>query len=165
VSARISIEPALRRRVDPRVARALARIVGRAAARLGLRRHGAGVGVHLVGDATMIELHRRHMGSAEPTDVLSFPAIDVPGALAEGAASAGDIAIDWDQLVRQASGQGPAAWLAEAAQLIVHGHAHLAGHDHDVRARARRMLRAERRAARTAGLPEPQRPYAAGGRR
>ena len=54
---------------------------------------------------------------------------------------------------------GAPSLLDEATQLVVHGLAHLAGHDHARRHEARRMLRAERRAARSASVAPPLRPY------
>jgi probable rRNA maturation factor len=96
-----------------------------------------------------------------PTDVLSFPPVELPNTFDRPAA--GDIAIDWDQVIRQSPRPDIAAWTEEAAQLVVHGLAHLAGHDHDSRARARKMLRAEIRAARTARTTAPRRPYSIGG--
>jgi probable rRNA maturation factor len=160
VTVRIAVDASLRGRVPAIVVRTLARVARRGAARLGL---GQGlVGVRLVDDAVMIELHRRHLGTAVPTDVLSFPPLSLP--FADGdlrRPDAGDIAIDWEQVIRQAPAPGLAACVEEAAQLVVHGLAHLAGHDHDVAPRARRMERAEIRAARTAGIGVPRRQYAA----
>ncbi|MFO0636071.1 MAG: rRNA maturation RNase YbeY [Nannocystaceae bacterium] len=142
------LDPALRRRLQA----TLARLVRAAGCR---HAAAAGLGVRIVGDAEMIALHREHMGEATPTDVLSFPADPVldPGL--------GDIAIDWDQLRRQAPGVGAAAWFAEAQQLLVHALAHLCGHDHGSRAQARAMLRFEQRIARRAGIARPQRSYGA----
>lgn len=165
--------------------RVLGMVTARAGHRLGfdsvaLRR----VGIRIVGDAAMIELHRQHLGTAVPTDVLSFandgsddalfddesrdedlsddeaaePWNDDGTAWDDGAGP-GDIAIDWDQVRRQAAVASPGGWLDEATQLVVHGLAHLAGHDHARRHEARRMLRAERRAARSASVASPVRPY------
>jgi len=161
VSVRVAIEPALRGRIPAEVVHRLVAVARRAAARLGLGKGGAMLGVRLVDDAVMIELHRRHLGSAVVTDVLSFPPIELP--FADARPAAGDVAIDWDQVMRQSPAASLAAWTEEAAQLLVHGLAHLAGHDHDTRARARKMLRAEMRAARTARITPPRRPYATGG--
>lgn len=148
---RIQVDRDVLRLGGPAVGRDLRRRLGAIATRAG-RRLGLStaqlrmLGVRIVGDATMIDLHRRHLGSARPTDVLSFPADD---------AGLGDIAIDWPQVCRQAQGDV----LAEAAQLVVHGLVHLIGHDHGCRPDARRMFRAERRAARSAAIAPPVRPY------
>ena len=163
MSVRVAIEPSLRGRIPGAVVRRLVAVARRGAARLGLAKGGAMLGVRLVDDAAMIELHRRHLGTAVPTDVLSFPPLELPTFDDDARTAAGDVAIDWDQVLRQAPWPSVEAWTEEAAQLLVHGLAHLAGHDHDTRARARKMLRAEIRAARTARIGAPRRPYAAGG--
>jgi probable rRNA maturation factor len=54
----------------------------------------------------------------------------------------------------KASGRSVAAHLAH---LVVHGTLHLAGHDHEAAGEARRMERAEARAMRRLGLPNPWR--------
>ncbi len=158
MTVRVAVDASLRGRVPALVVRTLERVARRGAARLGL---GQGiVGVRLVDDAVMIELHRRHLGSAVATDVLSFPPVSLPLLDEDVRPHAGDIAIDWAQVIRQAPAPVLGAWIEEAAQLVVHGLAHLAGHDHDAPPRARKMARAEIRAARTAGIGEPRRPYA-----
>jgi len=132
--------------------RRLATIATRAGRRLGLStEHLRLLGVRIVADATMIELHRRHLGTAKPTDVLSFEADDPD--------HPGDIAIDWDQVRRQAIVKVEAGLCDEAEQLVIHGLAHLVGHDHARRAEARHMVRAERAAARSAAVVSPARPY------
>lgn len=132
--------------------RRLGTIAARAGRRLGMSTaHLRSLGVRIVGDTTMIELHRRHLGTAKPTDVLSFESEDPE--------HPGDIAIDWDQVRRQAIVKVEAGLCDEAEQLVIHGLAHLVGHDHARRADARRMLRAERAAARSAAVVAPLRPY------
>ncbi len=154
MSVRVLVDREVRATFGGDARRALVRVARRAATRLGFSHAEIeGLGLRIVGDATMIELCRQHLGDAHVTDVLSFPALEDPFS-----ASAGDIAIDWQQVVRQAPG-GPLAWAAEGAQLLVHGLAHLAGHDHDRADAARAMLRAEELAARAAALPVPRRPY------
>jgi probable rRNA maturation factor len=149
--------------------RRLVAVATRAGRRLGLATASLRtLGLRVVGDATMIELHRRHLGTAVPTDVLSFPGDDDGDGDGDGDSDGddevgiGDIAIDWDQVRRQAMLAGPEGWCDEAAQLVVHGLAHLVGHDHARRPEGRRMLRAEIRAARSAAVAVPVRPY--GGR-
>jgi probable rRNA maturation factor len=155
VSVRLIVDRELRARLDGDARRLLLRVAAAAGRRLGFSAAElGGLGLRLVGDTTMIELCRVHLGDAHVTDVLSFPAPDDPFV-----PCAGDIAIDWEQVQRQAIWPGSSGWAREAAQLLVHGLVHLAGHDHGTRAQARRMLRAERAAARAAGLAIPRRSY------
>jgi probable rRNA maturation factor len=149
---RVLVDRDVARQVGRDTRRRLGAIAVRAARRLGMpTEHLRALCVRIVGDAAMIELHRRHLGSAHPTDVLSFESEDPE--------HPGDIAIDWDQVQRQAAVKSAAGLCAEAEQLVVHGIAHLVGHDHARRADARRMLRAERAAARSASVATPARPY------
>lgn len=152
---RIQVDRDVALAVPPAVRRRLAQVATRAGRRVGLD-SGAihTLGLRIVGDAAMIELHRAYLGEAHATDVLSFPADPEDGF------GVGDIAIDWDQVRRQAAVPGVWGWCDEAVQLVVHGLAHLVGHDHGRRPDARRMLRAERRAARSAAIAPPTRPYA-----
>jgi probable rRNA maturation factor len=107
--------------------------------------------IRIVDDAEMAKLHEEHLSQPGPTDVLSFPADDDD--------HLGDVAIDWDAVVRQATSQTSQALLDEATVLLVHGLAHLMGHDHGTREQARRMHRLEQRALRVLGVPDVTRPY------
>ena len=123
----------------------------------------------LCGDEEMTHLNFDHMGERGPTDVLAFPlhewsvdgghshladeeTVSPPGGLLLG-----DIVIDVDQAVRQATdgGWSPAQ---EIALLAVHGALHLVGHDHAeadeesaMRALERRVLGALQRRHREVG--------------
>jgi len=154
----IHIDPALRRRVAPRVLGRLARRARASAQVLSIGpARWATLGLRVVDDAQMSALHLRYMGEAGPTDVLSF----APDALAPDPIPAlGDIAIDWDAVVRQARGPGPRAQLDEATILLVHGLAHLLGHDHRDRREGRAMARVEATVLRRLGVPDQARPYA-----
>ena len=114
--------------------------LARAAARatlgeLGLGRHH--ISILACDDARIAGLNAQFRGKPVPTNVLSWPAIDLSGkhgpqAPAAGAAL-GDIAIAWETCVREAADQGkPMA--AHVMHLIVHATLHLLGYDH-VRAR------------------------------
>jgi probable rRNA maturation factor len=95
----------------------------------------------LCGDEEMTHLNFDHMGERGPTDVLAFPlhewSIDAGHShLADedtvtppGGLLLGDVVIDVDQALRQATDGG---WSAsqEIALLAVHGALHLVGHDH-----------------------------------
>lgn len=110
----------------------------------------------IVDDAAMTELNARHRGEAKTTDVLSF-APEVASDL--HLVLPGQIAISWDAVRRQAPRIDVWAHLDEASSLLVHGAAHLAGHDHHGRGEARAMLALERRLARRLGLTWLPRPY------
>ncbi len=157
--------------------RALARRVRRAARAMGCTRAQLdAMALRIVDDPRMRTLKLEHFGLDEATDVLSFPAADalegfdlagfeeeddddddeidddvepLPGELA----SLGEIVINRDAVARQAARPGVDGWLDEATALAIHGVAHLRGHDHDRRDRARRMRACERRGSRAVGLP------------
>lgn len=150
---RIGLDRALRRALGRRVRR-IARAMGCTRAQI------EGLTVRIVDDAAMRALKARHLGLDEATDVLAFPAAaPIPGEDEEADAEAlGDLVLNRDAVARQATGPGVRAWLDEATSLLVHGLAHLRGHDHDRRDRARRMLALERRGCAAVGLP-CQRPY------
>jgi probable rRNA maturation factor len=95
----------------------------------------------LCGDEEMTHLNFDHMGERGPTDVLAFPLhewsvdrgrshlVDEEIVSPPGGLLLGDVVIDVDQAVRQATDGGwrPAQ---EIALLAVHGALHLVGHDH-----------------------------------
>lgn len=162
---RFAVSPAVRSRVSPRLVALLERRVRRAAMylRIDVDRL-SGLGLRLVDDAEMARLHETYMGESGPTDVLSFLPVGSfsrPGNRAECADTEllGDIAIDWDAVERQAAGPSARARLDEATVLLVHGLAHLLGHDHRQRGEGRRMHRLERRVLARLRVPDPPRPY------
>jgi probable rRNA maturation factor len=95
----------------------------------------------LCGDAEMERLNFDHMGERSPTDVLAFPLhewsidgrhshlADDDGVSPPGATLLGDVVLDVDQAVRQASA-GDWSVLEEMVLLTIHGTLHLVGHDH-----------------------------------
>ncbi len=161
-SLRISISTPLRTRIPAHVPHELCRRLGRAARRLGASRQELwGTVVRLVDDQEMARLRVRHLGEQDPTDVLSFPARDAEDSAAFGEVepSLGVLVLDWELAERQALARHVDVEV-EAADLLVHGLAHLLGHDHGTSTQARRMLECERRGARAAGLVLGPRPYA-----
>ncbi len=137
------------RRIE-RSARALLAAIGRPDATLSLS---------FVGDAAMRRLNREHRGKDRTTDVLSFPMYEpfaVPKAARKGGPELmlGDIIISVDVAVRQAAAYA-APLDAEIERLLVHGVAHLLGHDHEKAGERARMVREERRLAAAIGLPWP----------
>ena len=95
----------------------------------------------LAGDPEMERLNFDHMGERSPTDVLAFPLhewsldgrhshlADDDGFAPPGAMLLGDVVIDLDQAVRQASA-GDWSVAEEIVLLTIHGSLHLLGHDH-----------------------------------
>lgn len=155
--------PALRDRLPPRLCAALARRTRRAAQLLRLRpAELRGLGLRIVDDVEMARLHLAFMGELGPTDVLSFAPTQHPlGATGEGVGGVlGDVVIDWDAVLRQACSPTAPARLDEATVLVVHGLAHLLGHDHRDLREGRRMHRLEQRVLRGLRVADRPRPYA-----
>jgi probable rRNA maturation factor len=106
--------------------RTLARFL--ATAQLAVRLKGQ-VNVLLTTDTAIRRLNRQFRGKNKATDVLSFPAMNVPGS--KGAeALAGDLAVSVPMARKQAIAQGHSL-STEIKVLILHGLLHLAGYDHE----------------------------------
>jgi len=160
-----SVAPAVR--LPPAAVRELRRRLRRAARRMGVPAADIGsIAVHIVDDAEIQRLNLQHMGEDRPTDVLSFPARSPDGPPMfldpdedEGrgpTVGLGDIVLSWDAVRRQA---GPRPPLDEATVLVIHGLAHLLGHDHTNRRDGRAMHRRERRGLSAAHVADIPRPY------
>jgi len=116
------------------------------------------VSVMLTDDARIRELNRTWRDKDKPTNVLSFPAPEQPGA--EGPRHLGDIALAYETLVRESEEESKA--LADHyAHLIVHGILHLLGYDHEDEAEAETMEALEVKALATLGIADPYRDMAA----
>ena len=116
------------------------------------------VSVMLADDAQIRELNRTWRNKDKPTNVLSFPAPEQPGA--EGPRHLGDIALAYETLVRESEEESKA--LADHfAHLIVHGVLHLLGYDHEIEAEAEIMEALEVKALATLGIADPYRDMAA----
>jgi len=122
-------------------------------------RSDASLSLSFVGDAAMRRLNREHREKDRTTDVLSFPLYEPftapkkPG-VHEPELMLGDIIISVDVAVRQAAAY-EAGLDDEIERLLVHGVAHLLGHDHEELSDRRRMLRQEKRLAAAIGLAWP----------
>lgn len=128
-------------------ARMLSRFLAEARAAVRLRGQ---VSVLLTTDAEVRRLNRRYRRVNKATDVLSFPAAELP---AGAEPVAGDLAISLPTAGRQAAEQGHSISV-EIKILILHGLLHLAGYDHEDEADGGKMARRERLLRARLGLPQ-----------
>ena len=120
---------------------------------LGVRR--AELSVLLLDDPSIRALNRLWRKKDAVTDVLSFPAGEMPGAI--GARKLlGDVALSLDT-ARTRARRGRIAVQQELRRYLVHGILHLLGHDHRQPEEARVMAALERRLLGSRGLI-PKRP-------
>lgn len=108
------------------------------------------VSLLLTDDAEMAKLNATWRGIDQPTNVLAFVADDV------AAPAAGDIAVSYATVAREARAQGVSVG-EHAAHMIVHGVLHLLGYRHAEDAEAREMAAAEVRALAQLGIADPYR--------
>jgi probable rRNA maturation factor len=98
-----------------------------------------------VDDTEIANLHVRYMGLPGPTDVLSFPALDMsngsidPEALKDEP-TLGDIVICPDFIKRTG---GDASSEVNIETCVIHGFLHLLGYDHQTAADAKKMFEKE----------------------
>jgi probable rRNA maturation factor len=111
-----------------------------------LRRWAAGaqVTLRIVGEAEGRRLNRAYRNKDRATNVLSF-------SYGNGT---GDVVLCHPVIAREARAQGKRV-AAHYAHLVVHGILHLRGYDHETKAEAHRMERAEIRLLRRLGLANP----------
>jgi probable rRNA maturation factor len=103
-------------------------------------------------------LNRTWRGKDKPTNVLSFPAPEQPGAA--GPRHLGDIALAFETLARESEEESKEL-AHHFAHLIVHGVLHLLGYDHEVEAEAEIMEALEVKALARLGITDPYRDMAA----
>jgi probable rRNA maturation factor len=110
----------------------------------------ATMSVAVVDDPTIRDLHRRHLGLDEPTDVLSFPLEEGEGGLE------GEVVVGAGTAKRQARryGWSPAD---ELLLYVIHGVLHLVGHDDHTRCQRAAMRAGEARYLARFGLEVPRR--------
>lgn len=129
----------------------LARVVRRATARL--RARSGELCILVVDDRRIASLHKRWLGIAGPTDVITFDLAD------DGPRDGlhGDIVVSAETARRTARDLG---WAPrhELAYYVIHGLLHLAGYDDHAAADRRRMRARERSLMAAVGLPRPPRP-------
>lgn len=119
------------------------------AARAAMPDDGKGhVSVLFGSDAEIADLNQRLRAKEGPTNVLSFPAH------ASAAGWAGDIALAWGVVSREAAIAGLALG-DHVRHLLIHGFLHLHGYDHQDDDEAEAMEAIERRALNALGVADP----------
>ena len=114
------------------------------------------VTVLLADDETVRDLNARFRGKDRPTNVLSFPAAPMPGAVPE---PLGDIILAYGTCASEAEAQTKS--LADHLRhLVVHGVLHLLGRDHESDAEAEAMEAEEREILSGLGVSDPYRAVA-----
>ena len=111
------------------------------------------VAISIVASEESQALNAQWRDKDRPTNVLAFPAPDMPGP-PDAPVPAGDIVICAEIVSREAQDQGKAAE-AHWAHMVVHGTLHLMGYDHIEDADAAVMEAAERRALAALGFADP----------
>lgn len=121
----------------------------------------AEIGVVLVDDRRIAAIHRRWLGLAGPTDVITFDLSGAAAGLPHSGILAGDIVVSTDTARRVARDVG---WTPrqELSYYVVHGLLHLTGYDDHTPADRRQMRARERVVMKACGLPVPPRTTAAG---
>jgi probable rRNA maturation factor len=113
--------------------------------------------VSVVGLSESRKLNARFRGRDKPTNVLSFPAAELPRmAGGEEPRPLGDLVI-CPQVLRAEARVQKKSLRAHWAHLVVHGSLHLIGYDHEQEADANRMERREIAVLRRLGFANPYR--------
>ncbi len=115
--------------------------------------------VRLTDDEALRELNRRYRGRDEPTDVLSFSALEGGDQFVlppDQPRQLGDVVISYERAVQQAAAYGHDL-RREIAWLSVHGALQLLGFRHDDPEVEREMREAEESILTAAGLERPGR--------
>ncbi|HEX8438949.1 rRNA maturation RNase YbeY [Archangium sp.] len=102
---------------------------------------GSELSISLVGDHAIRRLNRTWRKKDKATDVLSFPAGDLPKGT-PGPRQLGDVVISLDTAKRQAK-EYERTLEAEVARYLAHGLLHLLGYDHERPRDAQKMARTE----------------------
>jgi len=112
--------------------------------------------VMLTDDSGIRTLNCNWLGIDKPTNVLSFPALQIEGAHKPGDAPRmlGDIAIAYETMRREADEEGK-PFDHHLSHLAVHGFLHLVGYDHENDADAEEMEALETEILAQLGIPDP----------
>lgn len=115
---------------------------------------GASVAIALAGDREVAALNASYRGKASPTNVLSFPAPDLPADIEPAERFLGDVILAAETVMGEAAGMGipPRHHLQH---LVVHGLLHLSGFHHETDEAAARMETLETRILATLAIPDP----------
>jgi probable rRNA maturation factor len=114
-------------------------------------------------DSTIRALNRDWRGKNAPTNVLSFPAPELPaGQRRDGKGKnsspyIGDIVIAYQTVAREADAEGK-PFGHHLAHLAIHGFLHLHGYDHENDRDAQTMERLERKILARLAIPDPYAP-------
>ncbi len=113
----------------------------------------AELAVMLTDDAGIRALNHDWRGIDKPTNVLSFPAIALPGGGSRPRVL-GDIAIAYETARREAETESK-PFGHHLSHLAVHGFLHLIGYDHETDDDAETMEQLERHILARLGIPDP----------
>ncbi len=106
-----------------------------------------------VSDKTIRTLNNNWRGLDKPTNVLSFPAAEMPSP--KGTAKPlGDVILSYGVVKKEAKAQGK-SMSHHTSHLIVHGVLHLLGYDHENDSDAEKMERRERLILKRLGISDP----------
>jgi probable rRNA maturation factor len=117
-------------------------------------------------DSAIRALNRDWRGKNAPTNVLSFPALDLPAPIAgrrdggkrrNSSPYVGDIVLAYQTVAREAVAEGK-PFGHHLAHLAIHGFLHLHGYDHENDRDAQRMERLERKILARLAIPDPYAP-------
>jgi len=108
------------------------------------------ISLALLSDAQISALNAEFRGQNKPTNVLSFPALQIPGAQI----MLGDIALAFETIQAEAQARN-LAFADHICHLLIHGFYHLQNLDHQNEAQAEIMEALEIRALKHLGLAAP----------
>ena len=112
---------------------------------------GARVSVLLTDDAAIQKLNAGFRGKNKPTNVLSFPAPEIPG---DPEPMLGDLALAYETCAREAEEESKTI-TDHLTHLVIHGTLHLLGFDHEEEAEAEEMEALETALLAGLGIADP----------
>ncbi|MGI9259456.1 MAG: rRNA maturation RNase YbeY [Gammaproteobacteria bacterium] len=118
------------------------------------RERAATLTLRVVDETESSELNERYRAASGPTNVLAFPAGDLPPDIGDEPPPLGDIVICAAVVEREAAEQGKSLD-AHWAHICIHGALHLVGFDHEAEDEAKLMEAREVEILRSLGFPDP----------